>query len=82
MADTEYACRWTDWDYDAGEGETRVRYDRTGAGEEGLAAANATAWQTKAWQPRQGLPADATVVSRPLGDWTPVEDAQEASDAR
>ncbi len=80
MAEIEYACQWTDWDYDAGNGKTRVRYDLTGAGEDGRAAANATAWQTKAWQPRQGLPADATAVSRPIGDWQPVEDTQKVPD--
>lgn len=77
MAETrEYANRWTDWD-PGSERKTRVRYETTGYGDEGRRAAERIAADTRRWQPRHGLPADAVVVSRPIGEWEPVEDAPE-----
>lgn len=77
MAEVEYACRWTDWEDWTAEGErkTRVRYDRGGYGDTGRLTAGLIAAQTRAWQPHHGLPADAVVVARPIGQWSEVPDA-------
>lgn len=71
---TEYACRYTDWIYDpATNGEIQsVRYDVAGFGVTGLGEARRIADDTRAWQPHHGLPVDAVVVSRPVGEWEPV----------
>jgi hypothetical protein len=69
----EYACRWTDWDDAGDEHKTRTRYQSGGYGDEGRRSAEHVAWQTRNWQPGQGLAPDAVVVSRPIGAWT-VED--------
>ncbi|MDH2424788.1 hypothetical protein [Sphaerisporangium sp. TRM90804] len=76
----EYACCWTDWDTGSDE-KTRVRYDIAGSGDEGLRAALNIARQTRAWQPHQGLPADADVVYRSIGDWQPMVVAPQVLDA-
>lgn len=68
----EYGCRWTDWDHRSDEHKTRVRVEVGGYGDQGWMTAEHIAKQTRQWQPHHGLPADAVVVSRPIGEWTVV----------
>jgi histidine triad (HIT) family protein len=70
----EYACRFTAWTNTDGRDRQVVKYDRTGTGESGKAAARHLAKQTRDWQPHHELPADAVVVSRPVAAWTVAEE--------
>jgi len=70
----EYACRFTSWTNTDGKDRQVTKYDQTGAGEAGLLSARTLAKQTRAWQPHHDLPADAVVVSRPVPEWTVVEE--------
>lgn len=70
----EYACRFTAWTNTDGIEKQVVKYDFTGIGEPGLSEARRMVRDTRAWQPRQSLPVDAAVVSRPVPEWTIVPD--------
>lgn len=73
----EYACQYTGWIYDPDTNREvqATRRDRTGYGSEGLREANRIVGDTRAWQPHHGLPVDAQVVFRPVGEWRPAPHA-------
>ncbi|MGS2645884.1 beta barrel domain-containing protein [Streptosporangium sp. G12] len=70
----EYACRFTAWTNTDGIEKQVVKYDFTGTGDSGLSEARRMVRDTRAWQPRQNLPVDAVVVSRPVPEWAVVPD--------
>jgi hypothetical protein len=74
----EYACRWTGWNNIDGRDRQVVKYDMCGKGEAGMSEARMIRDRTRAWQARQSLPVDAVVVSRPVHEWTIVQEADHA----